>query len=204
MDDELVTAAVFGDHTQAVAAKMHLEDAGIPAFLLDEIMAGGLFVLGGATGGIKLQVPKSRLEEAIRLIDERLPGHTVPIDWSEVDVGNPEPEEELKDEGAVSSAAARPAPTPVAPADDDDPQDLTLREQRASKIVRGAFFGIFCWPVLLLAAWRLIQIANSEERLRPEYQRKANIGATIVIVMLFLTFAFCGLRAIDLIHLWTR
>jgi hypothetical protein len=44
MNDELVTAAEFGDHTQAVVARMHLEEAGIPAFLSDEWMSQGLFV----------------------------------------------------------------------------------------------------------------------------------------------------------------
>ena len=135
MGDDLVTAAVFGDQTQAVATKIHLEDAGIPAFLQDEMISGGLFVIGGATGGFKLQVPKSRLEEAIRVIDERLPGHSVPVNWSEVDVGEPEPEEEIDDEEASSAPAVRPAPAPAASTDDNEPEDLTLREQRANKIV---------------------------------------------------------------------
>jgi hypothetical protein len=80
--------------TQAVAARLHLEEAGLPAFLADELMSHGLFVVGGATGGIKLQVPTSRLAEAVRLIDDRLPGHAAPVDWPQVDVGQPAPEGE--------------------------------------------------------------------------------------------------------------
>lgn len=202
MDDDLVTAAVFGDHTQAVAVKMHLEEAGIPAFLLDELMSGGLFVIGGASGGIKLQVPKSRLEEAIKVIDERLPGHADAVDWSEVDVGRPEAGDEVNDEEIEPPPNEKPeAPPPV---QEVEPQDLTLREQRANKIVRGAFIGIFCWPVLLLALWRLIQIANSQEPLRPEYQRKANIGAMIIIITLPLLFATCCVGLFDLLSLVAR
>lgn len=200
MDDDLVTAAVFGDHTQAVAAKMHLEDAGIPAFLQDEFMSGGLFVMGGATGGVKLQVPKSRLEEAVKVIDERLPGHAAPVDWSEVDVGQREPGDEVED--AETNPPPKTEPEAPPPVQEVEPQDLTLREQRANKIVRGAFIGIFCWPVLLLAVWRLIQIANSQERLRPEYQRKANIGATIILVTLPLLFAPCCIGVFELVSLW--
>lgn len=90
MPDELVTAAVFGDQTQAVAARIHLEAAGIQAFLADELVAGGIFLWSPAVGGIKLQVPESRLEEAKRSLDEYMPNSREEIDWSDVDVGEPE------------------------------------------------------------------------------------------------------------------
>ncbi|MBO0697886.1 MAG: DUF2007 domain-containing protein [Zavarzinella sp.] len=75
MADDLATAAVFGDQTQAVAARLYLEAAGIPAFLADENVAGSIFIWSPAVGGIKLQVPESRLEEAVRLLEEQVPGH---------------------------------------------------------------------------------------------------------------------------------
>src|SRR5262245_46465963 len=103
MADDLVTAAVFGDHTQAVAARMHLEEAGVPAFLADELMSQGLFVVGGATGGIRLQVPASRLDEAVHLINDRLPDHAAPVDWSQVDVGQSEGENEAGGEDALAT-----------------------------------------------------------------------------------------------------
>jgi len=93
MRDDLATAGVFGDLTQAQAARLDLEAAGVPAFLADENMAGGVFTLGAAVGGIKLQVPKSRLEEARRVLGETGPAGDGPIDWSRVDVGKPEDEE---------------------------------------------------------------------------------------------------------------
>ena len=93
MRDDLATAGVFGDLTQAQAARLDLEAAGVPAFLADENMAGGVFTLGAAVGGIKLQVPKSRLEEARRVLGETGPAGDGPIDWSQVDVGKPEDEE---------------------------------------------------------------------------------------------------------------
>jgi hypothetical protein len=90
MRDDLATAAVFGDLTQAQAARLDLEAAGIPAFLADENVVGSMFLWTTAVGGVKLQVPESRLNEAIRVLDERPAAGDGPIDWSQVDVGEPE------------------------------------------------------------------------------------------------------------------
>ena len=191
MDDEWVTAAVIGDQTQAEAARIHLEEAGIPVFVADDLVANTLFVAGAAGGGVKLQVPASRLEEALRLIDDRLPGHAGPVDWSQVDVGRPDPDEVAEAGEEPAEPAVAPAPPPAGPDEVTEPTDLTLREQRANKIVRGALIGILVGPVWVLAVWRLIQIANSEERLRPEYQRKANLATWIVAVPLGLLLLAC-------------
>ena len=93
MQDDLKAAGVFGDMTRAQAFRLDLEAAGIPAFLADEHVAGGIFTLAPAVGGIKVLVPQSRLAEAQRLFDEALPGQDEPVDWSQVDVGEPEDEE---------------------------------------------------------------------------------------------------------------
>jgi Putative prokaryotic signal transducing protein len=192
MQDDLVTAAVFGDHTQAVVVRNHLEEAGIPAFLTDELMSQGLFALGGAVGGIRVQVPASRLEEAVRLINDRLPEHGATVDWSEVDVGQPEAEEAVEDEDVPSEPRVETISPAVGAVVEIEPLDRTLREQRADRIVLGALIGLFAWPVFLLAIWRLIQIASSQERLRPEYQRKANIGAIIVgLPLIVILLFFC-------------
>jgi hypothetical protein len=213
VDDELVTAAEFGDHTQAVVARMHLEEAGIPAFLSDEWMSQGLFVLGSASGGIRLQVPASRLTEAVRLINDRMPENSAGVNWSEVDVGKPEAEEAVDEEEVAPEPSVQAVSPPAESEVEIEPVDLTLRERRANRIIRGAliglvawpigFFGwpigilvswplgVFAWPLFFFAVWRLIQIASSRERLRPEYQRKANIGAMILSVPIFLSLVSC-------------
>jgi len=91
--DDLATASVFGDLTQAQAARLDLEAAGIPAFLADENVAGSIFLWSPAVGGIKLQVPTSRLDEALKVLGEDRPGGDQPVDWSRVDVGRPEEDE---------------------------------------------------------------------------------------------------------------
>ena len=202
MDEELVTAAEFGDHTQAVVARIHLEEAGIPAFLQNELMSQGLFVVGGASGGIQLQVPASRLDEAVRLINNRVSEQSAPVNWSEVDVGAPESEEPVDDEDVVPEPPPEPT-SPGEPVIEVEPRDLTLRERRANRLVLGTLIGLFCWPVYLLAVWRLIQIANSEERLGPEYQRKANIGAVIIAVSPPFVLPACICFSVyELVYLW--
>lgn len=191
MKDDLVTAAVFGDQTQAVVARNHLEEAGVPAFMTDETMSSGLFGAVGAARGIRIQVPASRLEEAVRLINDRLPEHAVPVNWSEVDVGQPEAEEPVDDEDNPKEGKTEPVAPPLEAVVETEPSDLTLREQRANRIVLGALVGLFCLPVMILAFCRMIQIANSTERLRPEYQRKANIGSLIVMAYCLLLSSFC-------------
>ena len=124
-------------------------------------------------------MPASRLEEAARLINDRKPGQSAPVNWSEVDVGQPEAEKPVDDEEAPPEPRPEPTSPPAEPVVEIEPGDLTLRERRANRIIRGALIGVFCWPVLCFAVWRIFQIANSEERLRPEYQRKANNGAII-------------------------
>ena len=200
MTDDLVTAAVFGDQTVADVVRLQLEEAGIPAFLMDQLTFQSLFVVGAAIGGIRLQVASSRLEEALRLINEQNPDHAAPVNWSEVDVGKPEAveAEELEGDFPPEHPAVK-----TAPADEEvvvaEPSDLTVREQRADRIVRGALIGLIVLPVFLLALWRVIQIANSTEQLRPEYQRKANIGATIVgVEFLLLLFGCCLAPALRL------
>jgi hypothetical protein len=217
-NDDLVTAAVFGDHTQAVVARIHLEEAGISAFLSDEWMSQGLFVLGSASGGIRLQVPASRLDEAVRIIHDRMSEHSAPVNWSEVDVGEPESEAPADGEDAPPEPRAKSTSPPPEPVAEIEPPDLTLRERRANRIVRGALIAfiafplgyfafplgwfawpisVFAWPLFFLAVWRLIQIASSRERLRPEYQRKANVAAIILSVPLLVTLVSCCLVPIS-------
>jgi hypothetical protein len=176
MRDDLVTAAVFGDHTQAVAARLHLEAAGVPAFLADENVAGGIFSLGTAVGGIKLQVPESRLEETLRLLDEQMPAGGGATDWSEVDVGRPDDEEPAADE-----PAARPTPSSAKPPSEAPPEgDLTLRERVADGLPRAFVFGILFAPFMLLVAWRVVQVWSTDERLGPPYRRKAQLATALL------------------------
>jgi hypothetical protein len=189
MPDDLVTAAVFGDLTQAQAARLHLEAAGVPAFLADENMAAGVFSFAAAVGGIKLQVPKSRLEEALRSLDERMPAGQGP-DWTEVDVGPPEPD---SPDAAAQVPVLADATAPVS----ETEEEPTLREQRADGLFRAIVIAMLLAPLILLAFWRLVQVWVSDERLRPRYRNRALFAAAFIVpytlvVLLVWRFVCCG------------
>jgi len=182
MPDELVTAGVFGDQTQAVAARLLLEAAGIPAFLHDELVAGGIFLWSPAVGGIKLQVPESRLDDAIKLLDEQMPGEKGATDWSKVDVGVPEADEPPADEDDESETEGTPQTPIVAATEERAFAEPTFREQQAEVLYRGWLFGLFVFPVLIFMWWQLIWVALNPERLSPEYRRKARIAAFCILI----------------------
>jgi len=195
MPDELVTAGVFGDQTQAVAARLLLEAAGIPAFLHDELVAGGIFLWSPAVGGIKLQVPESRLEEAIKLLDERLPGEKDGTDWPNVDVGEPEEEEPEQVENPDESSTLQPV-QPVNAVEEQAFAEPTLRERQADLLYRSFIFawifGLLLFPIMFFLWWQLIWVALSPERLSDDHRRKLRIASIGIIAstMIWLAFGF--------------
>ncbi len=72
MDNEFVTIAIFGDTLEADMAKMRLELEGIESFLENEHFSRAvpfsfsIFSLGG----VKLQVRKNDVQEAIGILKE--------------------------------------------------------------------------------------------------------------------------------------
>lgn len=69
-DDPLVTVETFDTPVAAHLARMRLEQVEIPAFLRDEHVIGLDPILADVLGGIRLDVPKSRLEDARRILAE--------------------------------------------------------------------------------------------------------------------------------------
>jgi hypothetical protein len=192
--DDLATAAVFGDLTQAQAARLHLEAAGIPAFLADETIAGSIFVWSPAVGGIKLQVPASRLDEALRALDERM-AEGGATDWSEVDVGVPEAGDPDDESAAPDSVPTHPEVGGPSPEAGDG---LTLRERRADGLFRAILMAMLFAPLILFAFWRLVQIWVSDDRLGPNYRRKAQFAGAFIVpytvgVLFLWRFVCCGM-----------
>jgi hypothetical protein len=69
MDDELVTIRTYTVPVYAEADRMHLEAEGIPAFIMDGNTVLADYFLGNAIGYVKLQVPRSRTEEAFAVVN---------------------------------------------------------------------------------------------------------------------------------------
>lgn len=71
MSDEserLVTVARFVTGHEAHMARLKLEGEGIPCFVADELAVTTMVGFSNALGGVKLQVPESRAEEAAGIL----------------------------------------------------------------------------------------------------------------------------------------
>src|SRR5262249_18282199 len=68
--DDLVTVATFRFAHEAEFGKLRLEAAGVTAFIADAETVAMDWLLGNAIGNIKLQVPRSRAEEAATILAE--------------------------------------------------------------------------------------------------------------------------------------
>ena len=66
----MITVARFSMPYEAHIAKSRLESEGIPAFVADEHTVGMNWLYSNAMGGVRLQVPSSHKEEALRILSE--------------------------------------------------------------------------------------------------------------------------------------
>jgi len=70
--DHLVTVGIYGTPYEAGLAKSALESYDIPAFVADEFTIGVNSLYSNALGGIKVNVPASRVEDACRILRQEL------------------------------------------------------------------------------------------------------------------------------------
>lgn len=71
MEDEpehMITIAQCNLPAEAYAMRVHLEAAGIPVFLADELTVAMDWLLSNAIGGVKVQVPEHYAERATQLL----------------------------------------------------------------------------------------------------------------------------------------
>lgn len=73
MNTRLVTVASFRDLPQALLAKGALDSTGIPCFLANENIVRLDWLLAGAVGGIRLQVPEPVAEKALQVLNDGIP-----------------------------------------------------------------------------------------------------------------------------------
>jgi hypothetical protein len=69
MGEELVTLTNYRFAAKAEVAKWALEQEGIQAFLADDNLVTMDWFLGNAVGYVKLQVPRSQVEAATRVLE---------------------------------------------------------------------------------------------------------------------------------------
>lgn len=70
MSDELVTIATYRFAPKADLARALLEQQGIEAFVADATLVTADWLLGGAVGNVKLQVPAAQVAAANALLEQ--------------------------------------------------------------------------------------------------------------------------------------
>ena len=73
MGNRLVTVKAFPNAVAAHAARIHLEDAGISAYVADENMIGLTPILSDVLGGVKVQVNSEDLAAAREVLAKITP-----------------------------------------------------------------------------------------------------------------------------------
>jgi hypothetical protein len=182
MPTDLVTVAVLDNPEQAALARNLLDAAGIPAYLADENMVGMAWHMGGAVGGIKLQVAAEDEEDARALLDKDF--------VAEPDTAIAQGPSPLPDRHRHAIAAGAPGIGRSAPDvdDDDDESPPTLREKNAKAALRMSIIGLVFPPLLFVAFYLLFQIVGSDERLEEKPRRDAWIAAVVLGIVLLLVF----------------
>lgn len=172
MSDELETVGTYWSPVEANLAKVHLEAAGIPAFLTGEQAVAMTWLFANAVGGIKLQVATRDADRALACLAE-----TEPLTDQEID--DAEEWGQADEEGTSSE----PADT-IAEKDLDSWPDLTAREQQADRALRGAILGLLFFPLQFYVFYLLLNVCFSAGGLRREYRRHAFIAAMLNLPMI--------------------
>jgi putative intracellular protease/amidase len=186
---ELVTIATFDSPIEAQIARAALEEAGVTAFIADERMAGMPWMLSNAIGGAKLQVSGGDAQLDLKVLNDRSPADFAAADeaypaepYNENDDSywklEPEQQDAYDDPDDDQSLAEK--------SDDHPSHSRTSREENADRALKAAFFGIFVFPLFFYAAWLLLKVFHSEERLAERHARNAFIAAVLAGPFLFL------------------
>lgn len=104
MFDEFETVGAFFDLTQAQAARAALEGEGVSVQLLDEATGSLDWGLMPAMGGLRLQVPKSQVSRACKILDDFIPAYdgSSPVPDELRGSGDMDPAEEARHRAAAT------------------------------------------------------------------------------------------------------
>lgn len=199
-DEPLVTLRSFGTEAEAAMAQGLLEENGIPAYVYGGQSATTMSYYGTAVGGVRLEVPKSRTDEATRLLAEELesaeavPAWTCPACSAEVDAGfavcwqcgheyvpaetqsEPSPREAVADDGAADES---PYDIGEAPTDErpDEPADLDDVEDFANRAWKSALLSVGVAPLAFYSGYLILKTLGDD--LSPSGTRKV-MGAAVL------------------------
>ncbi|MEP3479989.1 MAG: hypothetical protein ABJZ55_12135 [Fuerstiella sp.] len=150
MSDKLVTVATFSTPVEAAIGRNALEADGVRAFLADNAIVGMAWYLGGAVGGIKLQVADEDAERAISIFEATDIVVITEDDWRSDETG------EVFDAG-----------------DDDDVEDEpeSATDQIVGRARNAAVLGLLFLPLQLYSLWLLMRVAVDTAPTTPRNRR---------------------------------
>jgi hypothetical protein len=166
MPRELVTVASFANGFEANLAKGLLESNGVQAFLDNENTLNWSWPLAVAVGGVKLQVADDDAYLAKEILDSVRRNGASTVESDETCDGSQSHDSALIQDGMDESLL-----------DEDLP--LTKREQDADRAFRGAFLGVFFFPIQFYVLWLVIKIIDSEDRLSPAKRTRVIVAAAL-------------------------
>ena len=77
--NDFVTISTYDDYLTANFDKQKLDEKGIDCYLADENTVTAKWILKNALGGFKLRVSEKRIDEALRILNERT--EEIPVDF---------------------------------------------------------------------------------------------------------------------------
>jgi len=176
MNSKLRSVAVFYEPTQAHLALNCLSDEGIKACLSNEAIVANDWLIGTAIGNIQMQVqdkdyewaystlnkksdvPEDELDQLALKANSELPVKPIFSFFYPANIPESETLSSTWEEGMGDREDSQVQPNP--------------RELLVERAFRAGIIFIFCFYLSPLLTWMLIDIANQEESLRPQYRTK--------------------------------
>ncbi len=185
-DESLTTVAAFNSPHEAALARNRLEEEGITAYVVDAETVGMIWLVGGALGGVKVQVAESDARRARAVLASR-PGRA----------GAERPD----DYGLEERVQAGPRPQ-LRMVEEEPEDEAPSADSEADKLAtlawRSAVIGLLLVPPILhfYSCWLLFQIPWSKGTVSPASRPKV-VAALVLNTVVFLVVVLL-LRALTL------
>jgi Putative prokaryotic signal transducing protein len=160
MPESFVTVATFETPMEAQLARNQLDEEGIDAFLEGAETVVMFTNLGGAMGGVKLQVAAEDARRAQAILGQRLQS----------------PDKPVRDDYGLDREASKTAIRARAFDVDEEEEELpeSAADATARRAWRAAVIGLLVFPPLLhvYSLWQLLQIPAAEDQLSDAGKRR--------------------------------
>ncbi len=181
---DLITVASYWDPMEAQVARLRLAHEGIPAFLEKECTVQMAWHFTNAIGGIRLNVPTTRFDEARLLLATKVSFD----EWRETGCWEPKlaGQSVLPQEDRNAAARQRRYELP-----------LSEREELAQRALRAALLGVTWATPLLFACAHLVRFYFLRGRCRIAYRRKARLAWWLVAAVVSFVVAAVALLVFE-------